>query len=197
LSRRPEESTFEASRRRTDVSIFNSFKTEVLSNDHLAKNERASRIRRERAAKLRAVKSLTRCVGVDDIKQDQATEEADNGLGERESERIDIPDFEIRDPAEEALLLACSCRLEAIKASIEAAEKARETVGIPELLAAFQQLCLNRAEKRHARSQSLTLKDLGMQVCQRFLFYSCDSCARTLFSRVSLTISHRICQSCF
>ena len=181
---RAEESLCETSRRRSDAAIFSNFTAGAPADDP-AKNAHISRIRRERAAKMRVFTSLNGFLSIEAKMQEQAAQ----GPGVQcavgpsdalcESESVEIPDVETRDPAEEALLLGCSNRLAEIKVGIDASDLARETAGIPALLSAFQQLCLNRAEPRHSRLRSSILQELGLQVRARIPLCIFNSYSRT------------------
>jgi hypothetical protein len=182
--RRADESLCETSRRRSDAAIFNKFTTAAPADDP-AKNAHISRIRRERAAKMRVFTSLNGFFSIEAKMQEQTAQGpvvpcavgTTDALCDTES--VEIPDVETRDPADEALLLGCSSRLAAIKADVDASDLTRETAGIPALLSAFQQLCLTRAVPRHSRLRSSILQELGLQVRARVPLRLCTSYTRT------------------
>jgi hypothetical protein len=161
--RHSQESTCESSRRRTDDFIFANFSPPGNEN-HATNNARISRIRRDMAARMRAVNSLTHRSRHDSDAAKDAKIEHEIPQNGDESQRIEIPFIETRHPEEEAQLLASRSRMAALQTDIQAANKAREDACIFDLWTAFQELHLNLAVRRHKGSRRRTLLQLGMMV---------------------------------
>lgn len=162
--RHSQESTCESSRRRTDDFIFTNFSPP--GNENLATNNaRISRIRRDMAARMRAMNSLTHRSRHDsDAAKDEKIEHEIPQRMKDEPQRIEIPFIETRHLEEEAQLLASRSRMAALQTDVQAANKSREDACIFDLWTAFQELHLNLAVRRRKGSRRRTLLQLGMMV---------------------------------
>ncbi len=168
LRRRPQESIFTTSRRRTDDAVFNQASTESNTKDAVTKAH-VHRIRREMAARIRIVNSLT---------SRSNHERADQGelmggeaiLSESHHEPdVEIPRIQTRHPDEGALLAACNDTMAAIQVHIKHAQEALDSADVFTLWAAYQELCLSQAlwQRARARSRRAALQHLGMRVGSR------------------------------
>lgn len=160
-----EESIFETSRRRTGDAIFSNFSAQSDGTD-AAKSAHVGRIRREMAARMRAVKSLslaTRSSGEHGPGPDCAIHRDDDCV--EEDEHVELPVILTRHPDEEALLVACNSRLAVLRSEIQKAEDALDKAGVFELWSTFQEFCVNRAIRRRSRSRRAALEHIGMRVC--------------------------------
>jgi hypothetical protein len=160
--RSTEESIFETSRRRTGDALFSNFSTQSDGTD-AAKSAHVSRIRREMAARMRAVKSLslaTRSTG--ERGPDAAIHRDDDCV---EEEHVEIPFILTRHPEEEALLVACNSRLAVLRSDIQKAEEALDRADVFALWSTFQEFCVSRAIRRRSSSRRAALVHMGMRVC--------------------------------
>ncbi len=191
-----DESIFETSRRRTGDAIFTNFSAQSDGTD-AAKSAHVSRIRREMAARMRAVKSLslaTRSTG--ERGPDDTIQRDDDCV---EEERVEIPFILTRHPEEEALLAACNSRLAVLRSDIQKAEEALDRAGVYGLWSTFQEFCVSRAIRRLSSSRRVALEHIGMRVCCTiFVFFSfaLASSSHGLFQdlrELLLTFTFRCC----